>query len=180
MTIWIVTQDKDNQSRGILTGPDFRADCALGKNGSVDAQDKTEGDAKTPLGIYPFRRLYYRSDRITKPCCFLPSIIIERDMGWCDDTDDPAYNLPVILPYKASAESLFRDNNVYNIIVIIGHNDDPAIKDKGSAIFIHIARDDFSFTMGCIALKYNDLIDLLAIIKEDDLIEIRSCGKRLH
>jgi len=179
MTTWIVTQNKDDQCRGTLTGPDFKVNCALGKNGSIAAKDKTEGDAKTPLGTYPFRRIYYRADRIPKPSCFLPSTVIESDMGWCDDIDDPAYNLPVILPYKAGAESLYRDNNVYNIVVTIGHNDNPVTKGKGSAIFIHIARDDFSYTMGCIALKYKDLISFLEKLKEDDLVEIRAYHKGL-
>jgi len=174
MTLWIVTQDKDNQSRGTLIGPDYKADCAIGKNGCTPEKDKTEGDAKTPLGTYPFRHLYYRADRIPKPNCFLPTTVIERDMGWCDDSSDLAYNLPVILPYKASAESLLRDDNVYNIVMTIGHNDNPVIKDKGSAIFIHIARDDFSYTMGCIALKYKDMVDFIDRIKEGDLIETRT------
>ena len=135
--------------------------CAIGR-GSI-AETKVEGDGVTPVGRWPLRRVLYRADRLAPPQTVLPLAVIGADDGWCDDPGDPAYNRPVRLPYAASHERLQREDSLYDVIVVLGHNDDPVVPGAGSAIFLHVARDDFGPTEGCVALA---LEDLLAVLNE--------------
>ncbi|WP_343564444.1 L,D-transpeptidase family protein [Kiloniella sp. b19] len=143
--------------------------CSIGKNGVVAAGDKEEGDGKTPLGTWPLRNILFRPDRIApENRDFLPdglrcSPLCQRD-GWCDDPADPSYNKPVAIPCQSGHEKLWREDATYDIIGILGHNDDPVVPGKGSAIFLHLARADFSGTEGCIALQKDDLVSLLGKI----------------
>ena len=132
---------------------------ALGKNGVTEY--KKEGDEATPVGCMPIREIFYRSDKIQKPDTMLPINALHETDGWCDDPEDPNYNKLVRLPYKAGHEKLWRDDDLYDIIVILGYNDDPPKSGKGSAIFMHIVRDNYSPTAGCIALSLKDLIEIL-------------------
>jgi len=147
--------------------------CALGPGGVVAAGAKREGDGRTPLGDWPIRRLLYRPGRGPPPATAIPAQPLSPDDGWCDAPDDAAYNRPVKLPYPASAERLWRDDGVYDLIVILGHNDDPVVPGAGSAIFLHLARPDFSATQGCVALARPDLEALLARAKPGDVLSIR-------
>jgi L,D-peptidoglycan transpeptidase YkuD (ErfK/YbiS/YcfS/YnhG family) len=147
--------------------------CALGKGGVAAASEKREGDGKSPLGVWPLRRLLYRPDRGPLPTTGLETQAITPDDGWCDAPDDPAYNRPVQLPYPASTERLWRDDEVYDLVCVLGHNDDPPAPGLGSAIFLHVARPDFRGTEGCVALSRDDLIELLAAAGPGDAIEIR-------
>ena len=104
---------------------------------------KREGDMATPEGCFPLRRLLYRPDRESAPESGLPAAAIERDDGWCDDPADPFYNRPVTLPYPARAEALWRDDRLYDLLIVLGHNDDPVRPGAGSAIFLHLAAGDF-------------------------------------
>jgi L,D-peptidoglycan transpeptidase YkuD (ErfK/YbiS/YcfS/YnhG family) len=142
---------------------DLRLRCAVGRGGI--RRDKREGDGATPIGSWPMRRLLYRADRMEHPPTLLPVSIIAPDDGWCDAPGDPSYNLPVRLPYAASAERLYREDGVYDLIVPLGYNDAPVVAGAGSAIFLHLARADFSPTEGCVALA---LADLLAVLREAD------------
>ncbi len=144
---------------GFATWRERRFRCALGRGGI--RCDKREGDGATPVGAWPMRRLLYRADRITKPETALPASVIGRQDGWCDAPSDLNYNLPVPLPYPASAESLWREDGVYDLIVPLGYNDAPIVPGVGSAIFLHLARPDFSPTEGCVALALPDLLVLL-------------------
>jgi len=146
--------------------------CALGPAGVVAAADKREGDGKTPLGVWPIRRVLYRPDRGGAPKTDLPVEALEQDDGWCDAPDDPRYNRPVRLPYPASAEALWRDDHVYDLIVVLGYNDDPPVPGLGSAIFLHLAWPDYRATQGCVALAGEDLEALLALAKPGDALEI--------
>lgn len=134
--------------------------CALGKGGIV--RDKREGDGCTPVGTFPLRRVLYRPDRLQTPRTGLPVQALAPDDGWCDDPADPAYNRPVALPYPASHEKLWRADAVYDVIVILGHNDAPPVPGRGSAIFMHVARPGFTGTEGCVALALDDLLAVLA------------------
>lgn len=136
--------------------------CALGKNGV--SLNKMEGDGKTPSGSFPLRKVFYRKDRLNEPKTKLPTEEIKENYGWCDDPKDPNYNKLVKLPHYASHEKLWRDDNIYDVIVTIGYNDDPPIPGKGSAIFLHIARPEFTPTDGCIALNLNELLEILESI----------------
>ena len=149
--------------------------CALGKAGTTAS--KREGDHKSPLGRFALRHLLYRPDRFAQtPETALTVRPLKADDGWCDDPADPYYNRAVRLPYPASAEQLWREDGVYDLIVPLGYNDDPATPGLGSAIFMHIARPDFSGTEGCVALARGDLIQLLRTIGPATMMEIRAAG----
>lgn len=136
-----------------------RIDCALGSGGV--RRGKQEGDKATPAGCFTLRRVLYRADRLAPPATRLPIAALAPDDGWCDAPSDPLYNRAVTLPYPASHEVLWRDDPVYDLIVIIGHNDDPPQPGAGSAIFMHCARENFAPTEGCVALRQSDLHRLL-------------------
>lgn len=144
---------------GFLIWPGGKVRCALGRGGI--RSDKREGDGATPVGCFPLRRLLYRADRLDQPPTALPAQPIYPDDGWCDDAGDPCYNRPVKLPYAASHERMWRDDGVYDLVVVLGHNDDPPVPGAGSAIFLHLARPGYSPTEGCVALERDDLIGLL-------------------
>jgi len=146
-------------SNGILISGGVRFRCALGPAGVVFK--KTEGDGGTPAGTFPFRRVHYRADRRGAPATNLPVREIDERDGWCDDPADEAYNRLVALPYGASHETMRRDDEIYDVIVEIGFNDDPPAPGAGSAIFMHIARPDYSPTQGCVALSVPDLETVL-------------------
>ena len=133
---------------------------------------RAEGDGVTPIGTFPIRRALYRSDRLVGPRTNLPLMPIERDDGWCDAPLDPAYNRPVKLPYRARAEALWRDDHLYDLVVVLGFNDAPIVAAAGSAIFLHIARPDFGRTHGCIALAAKDLLELVPLLGPNDTISI--------
>jgi L,D-peptidoglycan transpeptidase YkuD (ErfK/YbiS/YcfS/YnhG family) len=144
--------------RLVCAGRSFR--CALGRGGIV--LDKAEGDGGTPAGAWPLRRVLYRPDRLDCPDTGLPTEGIAADQGWCDDPAHPDYNRLIRLPFPAGYEKLWRGDAVYDVIVVLGHNDDPPVPGKGSAIFMHVARPDFSPTEGCVALALQDLLAVLA------------------
>ena len=147
-------------------------DCALGKKGWVVFEEGREGDGKTPLGTYRVRYGLYRADRITLPACALEFHPIKPNDGWCDAPLNPAYNRPVHLPYPASAERLYKDSHVYDIILVLGHNDDPPVPNMGSAIFLHIARPNLQPTQGCVAICTEDMLTLLPKLTCDTFIDI--------
>ena len=159
-------------ARGELHGDGLSMRCAIGKGGFKPAADKREGDGASPIGAWPIRRVLYRQDRVSAPNTRIPTFPIAPNDGWCDAPDDPNYNRPVTLPYPASAETLWRDDNVYDIIVILGHNDDPVVPGAGSAIFWHLARPDYAPTEGCVAVAEADMRAALARAKPGDVLEI--------
>ena len=136
-----------------------RFKCAVGRSG-IKA-DKREGDGATPTGCFHFETVYYRPDRLAEPVTRLPVMAIQPDDGWCDDPKDPLYNQPVKLPYAASHEQLWREDHLYDLLIITSHNQNPIIPDMGSAIFIHLARlvdqGEYAPTAGCLALSLSDL-----------------------
>lgn len=146
---------------GLLTiqSETFRA--ALGRGG-VRA-DKHEGDGATPAGLLPLRNVLYRADRGAPPHCAVPVRALAREDGWCDDPAHADYNRLVRLPIAASAETLWRDDAVYDIIGVLGWNDRPIRPGSGSAIFLHVARPDYAPTEGCVALAPQDLRRILAM-----------------
>jgi L,D-peptidoglycan transpeptidase YkuD (ErfK/YbiS/YcfS/YnhG family) len=146
--------------------------CALGRSGVIAAADKREGDGASPLGAWPIRRLLYRPDRGAPPTTAIPAQPITPDDGWCDAPGDAAYNRPVKRPYPASCEAMWREDGLYDLVVVLGHNDDPPVAGLGSAIFLHLAKDGYAPTEGCVALNRPDLEALLALAKAGDLIEI--------
>lgn len=152
----------------IWQGRPFR--CAVGRSGVTI--DKQEGDGATPAGIFPLRQIYYRADRLEMPRSDLPVTALGPSDGWCDDPSHTDYNHWVTLPHPASHESLWRDDGIYDVIVVIGYNDDPTRPGAGSAIFLHVARADYAGTEGCVALALSDLLDILAAAGPGTEIEI--------
>ncbi len=160
------------ESSGILRWPGGEARCALGRGGVIHAEDKREGDGASPLGIWPMRQVFWRPDRMERPPTALPIDPMIPEAGWCDDPASPLYNRPILMPFPLSHERLWRDDSVYDVIVVLGYNDDPVLPGRGSAIFLHLARPDYSPTEGCIACAKDDLLALLATAKPGDMLEI--------
>jgi L,D-peptidoglycan transpeptidase YkuD (ErfK/YbiS/YcfS/YnhG family) len=155
MSIASVSQDGLVRLRGEV----FR--CALGRAGI--RVHKEEGDGATPAGLLPLRRLLYRADRLPTPDCTVPVEPIGPRDGWCDESGDPSYNRQVRLPYGGRHEELWRTDPLYDIVGVLGWNDRPVEKGRGSAIFLHLARPDYPPTEGCIALSLPDLRKLMSM-----------------
>lgn len=146
--------------------------CAVGRGGVCIASFKREGDGKTPAGVWPLRRLLWRADRISLPETALPSKPIHVSDGWCDAPADRQYNQPVEMPYHRSAESLWRQDDVYDLVVVVGYNDDPVVPGAGSAIFLHLSRPDYVATEGCVALAREHMSTFLRLAKPGDFLGI--------
>lgn len=144
--------------------------CAVGHGGI--AHKAREGGNITPVGNFPLRYVLYRADRLTKPRTHLPLRKIAYDDGWCDAPQDPAYNRLVKRPWRASTEAMWRNDHLYDVVVVIGFNDAPVVPGKGSAIFLHVASPSYAPTAGCVALALPDLLSALSIIMPDTTIEI--------
>lgn len=149
-----------DRSRGTISFGPLNLTCALGRSG-VRA-DKREGDGATPKGRFLIRKVFYNPSRLRRPRSVLPIAAIRRGDGWCDAPGDRNYNRQIRHPYPASAEHLWREDCLYDIIVVIDHNQRPRLRGRGSAIFIHVARQGFQPTEGCIALRRADLLKLLS------------------
>ncbi|RYG11904.1 MAG: hypothetical protein EON96_14575 [Caulobacteraceae bacterium] len=137
------------------------ARCALGRGGVKPAREKREGDGASPAGTWAMRRVLYRPDREPPPETQLYVQALKSDDGWCDDPNDRAYNMPVKLPYPGRHEALWRDDPLYDLIVVLAYNDEPVRKGRGSAIFLHLAKPGFEPTEGCVALSRADMGKLL-------------------
>jgi len=173
------TANKLNETKYYIQIGDEQFRASIGKSGVI--ADKKEGDGGTPLGAFTIREIYYRPDRINPKDIHtdFPLIKLNPNDGWCDDPTAPEYNTPVTLPFKPSHEELWREDHIYDIIAVLSYNIDPVIKGKGSAIFLHIARDNYSGTAGCIALKKEDLLKFLSEFKHEDKIETNLSGNSI-
>lgn len=145
---------------GTLQGAGLTLRAAFGRSGITST--KCEGDGATPIGTLKLVRILYRADRLAPPRCVVPVEPLAPDDGWCDAPQDPAYNQPVRLPYPASHEELWRADALYDIIGVLDWNLTPAVPQRGSAIFLHIATPDYAPTAGCVALNLTDLQQALA------------------
>ena len=149
---------------------EYRIKCAIGKRGITDK--KVEGDNKTPAGVFRFNFLFYRKDRLKKIKSKLPKKIIKKNMGWCDDTRSKYYNKLIKFPFILSAEKLWLNENIYDILLVINYNTKPVIRKKGSAIFLHIAKKDYKPTRGCVAISKKDMKLLIGIINNKTKLKI--------
>jgi L,D-peptidoglycan transpeptidase YkuD (ErfK/YbiS/YcfS/YnhG family) len=155
---------------GYLKYGNLKFKCALGKSGI--GNKKIEGDKITPRGTFDIIKIYYRSDRIKKLSSKFRLIRITKKMGWCDDPKSKKYNQLIKLPTKYSHEILYRKENIYDLILVLNYNMKPTFKNKGSAIFIHIAKKNYKETAGCVALKKVDLIYLVKEIQKSTKVNI--------
>lgn len=147
-------------TRGWLRFGPLTMPCALGRSGR--AFTKREGDGATPSGRWHPLAVFYRSDRLQRPLTRLPIRALRRSDGWCDAVGDRNYNRFVEHPYPASVEHLWRDDAIYDVIVVLDHNRRPRMQARGSAIFMHLARPGYSPTEGCIAVSRRDMQRLLS------------------
>jgi L,D-peptidoglycan transpeptidase YkuD (ErfK/YbiS/YcfS/YnhG family) len=155
---------------GYLKYKNLKFKCSLGKGG-VGVKRK-EGDNITPKGTYKIVKIYYRDDRVKKIPLNLKLIKIKKNMGWCDDPNSKNYNQLIRIPSKYGYERLFRKENIYDLIIVLNYNMNPVIKNKGSAIFIHVAKKRFQPTEGCIAISKKNLLYLIKNISKNTRIKI--------
>jgi L,D-peptidoglycan transpeptidase YkuD (ErfK/YbiS/YcfS/YnhG family) len=148
--------------------------CRLGRSGIV--ADKREGDGATPVGRFPLRQIFYRADRGAAPQTALPSRALAQTDGWCDDPASPHYNRPVTLPFDASHEEMWRADNLYDLVVVIGHNDAPVVAGMGSAVFLHVMSPGGDPTAGCVAFGKADLLEILSQLGPGDHVSIHLDG----
>ena len=160
----IIVKNKDT-----LLYDEFKFKCSIGKKGVTSK--KIEGDRKTPIGKYALGPLYFRKDRILKPHTKIKKIQIKKNLGWCDDINSKFYNKPIKINKKIKYEKLFRKSDNYDLLVPIQYNTKKPIKNKGSAIFLHLTKN-YKKTLGCVALKKKDMLILLRLINKKTKIKI--------
>ena len=144
--------------------------CAVGKRGI--GVKKKEGDQITPKGKYKIKTIMYRKDRIFNLKTKINKLSIKKNMGWCDDPKSNRYNKLVKFPFSFNAEKLHKVDNTYDIIVVLNYNLNPIIKNKGSAIFLHIAKKNYKRTDGCIAVNKRALKKIIQKINKKTIIHI--------
>ena len=154
-----------------LTFNNYKAKCSVGKRGI--GLKKKEGDLITPKGKYKIKYIMYRKD-IVKIQSKIKKIIIKKEMGWCDDPNSRHYNKIIKLPSSYKHEKLYKKENIYDIIIVINYNMDPIVKNKGSAIFIHVAKKNYKKTEGCIAVKKAHLIKIAKDLKKKTMVLIEN------
>ena len=160
------------QSRGLLHFKGNNYKCALGKSGV--RTEKKEGDGATPIGKFFLRRAFYRPDRLIAPRSELPINRLTPADAWCDDPNHYQYNQLVKKPFKGSHEELWRVDNLYDLIIVFGYNDNPPQPYKGSAIFIHCTTKEYKATKGCLGLILSDLLTILPEVSTNFTLDICS------
>ena len=155
-----------------LTCNNYKAKCAIGKRGI--GNKRKEGDFITPKGKYKIKYILYRKDRIKKIQSKIKKIVIKKNMGWCDDPKSKYYNKLILLPSAYSCERLYKKENMYDIILVLDYNMNPTIKNKGSAIFIHISKKNYKKTEGCVALNKRHLLKIIKELKNNTKVKIEN------
>ena len=153
-----------------LTYNNYKVKCALGKRGI--GIKKKEGDLITPKGRFKINGILYRPDKVKNLITKLRKKMINKKMGWCDDPKSKKYNRLIKLPFKLNFEKLYRNDDIYDIVFILSFNTNPVIKNKGSAIFIHIAKKNYTPTKGCVAIKKRDIKKLAREINRKTIVKI--------
>jgi|TARA_B100001093_G_scaffold488899_1_gene526563 L,D-peptidoglycan transpeptidase YkuD (ErfK/YbiS/YcfS/YnhG family) len=148
----------------------YKLRCSIGKRGIT--VNKKEGDQKTPKGTFKFKSIFYRKDKLSNLKSFIKKKIIKKNMGWCDDPKSRFYNKLIELPFKESAEKMWLKSGIYDIVLVLNYNLKPIIKNKGSAIFLHLAKRNYSPTKGCIAVNKKDMFLLLKKINNKTKLTI--------
>ena len=171
ISLIVVAAWPGNRNSGVLRAGRMVLACALG-TGGIGVKHR-EGDGVTPLGRHGTIRLRWRADRQRRPLTGLPMRAIRPHDGWCDDPAHRRYNALISLPFPASHETLWRADGVYDLVIEVDWNIRPRVRGRGSAIFIHIARDGFAPTAGCIALKARDLCRLLPLLSLNTKLWVR-------
>ena len=153
-----------------LTFGNFKVKCSVGKKGIHTK--KREGDLITPKGLFKIKEVLFRKERLKKLKTKIKIKPIKKNMGWCDDPESEQYNKLISYPFKFRSEKLHRSDNIYDIILVLDFNMYPIRKNKGSAIFLHVAKKDFSPTKGCIAIQKHHLKKLLKMVNKKTKVKI--------
>ena len=148
----------------------YKIKCSIGKRGIKIK--KKEGDKITPKGSFKIKQIFYRKDRVPTLITKINKTPINKNMGWCDDPKSKYYNKLIKFPFKYSAENLFRKDNIYDIILVLNFNTNPVLVGKGSAIFIHIAKKNYSKTAGCIAISKQNMKKIIKKVNKKTLVKI--------
>ena len=156
-------------NKNYLTYNKLKVKCAIGKKGI--GYKRKEGDLITPLGEFNIKYILYRKDRV-KIATKLKKKVIKKNMGWCDDPKSSHYNKLIKLPFDYKYEKLYKIENIYDIILVLNYNMNPVKKNKGSAIFIHVAKNNFKWTKGCVAIKKISLVKLIKKINPFTKVKI--------
>ncbi|MCK5931761.1 MAG: L,D-transpeptidase family protein [Fulvimarina manganoxydans] len=167
----VVRRSALNKQRGILAAGPFRLPCALGRMGTTIF--KREGDGASPVASLPLLSARHRRDRMVRPRALLPIRQTRSGDGWCDSSSHPAYNRPVRFPFEASAETMMRDDRLYDFVVILDWNMTSRARNRGSAIFLHIAKPGYPPTAGCVAISPKDMLRLAPLLRRKALLTIR-------
>ena len=154
----------------LLLYKDYKLKCAIGKSGIISS--KKEGDLATPKGTFELGTFYYRKDNNKPLKCKIKKKIIKKKMGWCDDSKSKKYNQEISFPFKYGAEKLYRKDKFYDLFINIKYNFSPVIKEKGSAIFLHITDGKYKPTEGCVAIAKKDFLKILPSINNKTKILI--------
>ena len=149
----------------------YKLKCAIGKSGIINS--KKEGDLATPKGTFELGTFYYRKDRNKALKCKIKKRIIKKNMGWCNDSRSKNYNREIKIPSKYRAEKLYRKDKIYDLFINIKYNSYPTIKNKGSAIFLHLSKKKYRPTNGCIGIKKIDFLKILPLINYKTKILIK-------
>ena len=155
-----------------LTYKNYKLKCALGKRGI--GYKKKEGDLITPVGKYKIKYILYRKDRIKKIYSKIKTIVIKKNMAWCNDPESKDYNKLIKLPSDFSFENLYKKENIYDIVLVLDYNMNPIIKNKGSAIFIHVAKKNYKKTEGCMALRKIHLLKIIKLLESNTKVKIEN------
>ena len=157
------------KNKGYLILDDFLFKCSIGKN-NIKSKKK-EGDKSTPRGIFSIGKLYYRGDRIKLPITRIATKVITKNMGWCDDPKDKAYNKEIKIPSKSKHEIIFKKDSSYDYFIVINYNTRKIKPYKGSAIFLHLTKS-YKPTAGCVAVNKKDFLIILRLIDKKNFIKI--------
>ena len=157
-------------NKNYLTYNNYKVKCALGKRGI--GNKRREGDFITPRGNFKIKYILYRKDRIKRIQSKIKKIIIKKNMGWCDDPLSKNYNKLIKIPSEYNYEKLYKKDNVYDIILVLNYNMNPVVKNKGSAIFIHVTKANYKKTEGCVAIKKVHLLKIIKELKNNTKIKI--------
>lgn len=156
--------------KNYLSYGDYKVKCAVGKRGIK--RKRKEGDLITPKGLFSIKSVFYRKDRIKNLKSKFKITPISKKMGWCNDSKSSKYNKLIKYPFKYGSEKLYRPDRVYDIILVLNYNMSPVIKNKGSAIFIHITNKKFKPTEGCVAIQRKHLRNILKRINRKTKVKI--------
>ena len=147
---------------GLLQAGQLSFRCSVGRSGRSFL--KREGDGASPRGAWQLRRLFYRADRLLPPCSGLKPVALRPHDGWCETVGDRNYNRLVRLPYAAAHETMQRQDQLYDLVIELSHNERPRVQGRGSAVFFHLRRPDGGPTAGCIAVSRDDMLKILRLV----------------